>query len=193
MVKNDKGGHHKNRARKDNTPSVSYNKLRVVEEEGEIYAVVVKMLGGGMCHAECIDGKKRLCHFRGKFSGKNKRQNEISMNTWIMVGVREWEADKPVATSGKKEQLNQCDLLEVYSDHQKKQLIAMPREEWHILTNHDTSIDLDHDKVEGIAFKTESAQEYDELMDQFLKNGVATSALGAEDTLEQRMIDVADI
>ena len=84
MVKNDKGGHHKNRARKDNTPSVSYNKLRVVEEEGEMYAIVVKMVGGGMCHAECIDGKKRLCHFRGKFSGKNKRQNEVSMNMWIL-------------------------------------------------------------------------------------------------------------
>ena len=197
MVKNDKGGHHKNRARKDNTPSVSYNKLRVAEEAGEIYAVVVKMLGGGMCHAECIDGKKRLCHFRGKFSGKNKRQNEISMNTWIMVGVREWEADKPVATGGKKEQYNQCDLLEVYSDHQKKQLIAMPREEWHMLTKHDTSLDADHDKAEGVSFKTESAQEYDELMDQFLKTGVATSAIGAEATSEdkraQLMIDVADI
>ena len=117
MVKNDKGGHHKNRARKDNTPSVSYNKLRVVEEEGEMYAIVVKMVGGGMCHAECIDGKKRLCHFRGKFSGKNKRQNEVSMNMWIMVGVREWESDM----SAKKEQLNKCDLLEVYSDHHKKQ------------------------------------------------------------------------
>jgi len=191
MVKNDKGGHHKNRARKDNVPSVSHNKLRVVEEEGEKYAVVTKMLGGGMCHAECIDGKKRLCHFRGKFSGKNKRQNEISMNTWIIVGIREWESDKPVAT-GNKQSLNQCDLLEVYSDHQKKQLIAMPREEWHMLTKHDTSLDADHDKPEGIAFKTETAQEYDELMDAILKTRTATSALGA-DAHAQLMIDVADI
>eukprot|EP00983_Pelagomonas_calceolata_P041110 1137916-Pelagomonas_calceolata.AAC.3 len=34
------------------------------------YAQVIRMLGNGRLEAQCIDGKKRLCHIRGKMRKK---------------------------------------------------------------------------------------------------------------------------
>lgn len=198
------GGYQKNQANKHNAPTPTHSKLRVAEEEGEVYAVVTKILGGGMCHVECIDGKKRLCHFRGKFSGKNKRQNEITPNTWVIVGAREWESEK-AANGKKKEQLNNCDLLEVYSDHQKKQLFAMPREPWHVLMKHDTSlgeaaakagVQSDGQSEAGtVSFQTDASVEYEELMNSLGGGGAAPLGVvtGADDARAQLLIDIADI
>lgn len=197
------GGYQKNQANKHNAPAPTHSKLRIAEEEGEVYAVVTKILGGGMAHVECIDGKKRLCHFRGKFSGKNKRQNEISPNTWVIVGAREWESDKP-ATGKKKEQLNNCDLLEVYSDHQKKQLIAIPREPWHILVAHDLSMSdttgktgTEQAETGSVAFQTDTSMEYETLMSSLTQGGANVNPIGIEasvsDARSQLLIDIADI
>jgi initiation factor 1A len=192
------GGYRKNQAKSNSAPQASHAKLRVKEEEGEIYAIVVKMLGGGMAHVECIDGMKRLCHFRGKFSGKNKRQNEISSNTWVMVGTREWESDKSLVTSGKKkDQLNNCDMLEVYNDHQKSQLITMQKEPWHMLAKHDTTAvaEKSGEHVQDtITFQSDSSAEYNKLMSEFAGSGsIGAIGTSAEDSLAQLRIDVADI
>lgn len=200
------GGYQKNQANKHNAPAPTNSKLRVVEEEGEIYAVVTKILGSGMCHVECIDGIKRLCHFRGKFSGRNKRQNEISINAWVMVGIREWESEKS-SVGKKKEQLNNCDLLEVYSDHQKKQLASLTKMPWHILLKHDTSIGgsmkstgADGELEESpVAFQTEASVEYEELMNSLKNAGSAAAApsIGTasaeDDARAQLLISIADI
>ena len=192
------GGYRKNQAKSNSAPQASHAKLRVVEEEGEMYAIVVKMLGGGMAHVECIDGVKRLCHFRGKFSGKNKRQNEITTNAWVMVGTREWESDKSLVTSGKKkEQLNNCDMMEVYNDHQKNQLSAMQKEPWHILMKHDTTAVAEKSGEpvqETVTFQSDSSAEYSKLMSEFSGSG-AIGVIGAsdKDSLAQLRIDVADI
>lgn len=190
MVRSESGGKHKFRARKDAAPSTS-NKLRVTEEEGALYAVVVKMLGGGTCHVECSDGAKRLCHFRGKFSGKNKKQNEVSLNTWVMIGAREWESEKP----GK---LGNCDLMEVYSENHKKQLKMVMGESWKILAKHDTSATGEAPGED--LFKTEAEEEYDQLMDKFVQDGSEALAIkvdgglvDAKSALEQLKIDVMDI
>ena len=42
----------------------------VYKEDGQEYAQVVRMLGNGRLEAQCIDGKKRLCHIRGKMRKK---------------------------------------------------------------------------------------------------------------------------
>jgi initiation factor 1A len=195
MVRSESGGKHKFRARKDAAPPTS-NKLRVAEE-GALYAVVVKMLGDGACHVECSDGAKRLCHFRGKFSGKNKKQNEVSLNTWVMIGAREWESEKP----GK---LGNCDLMEVYSENHKKQLKTVMGESWKKLAKHDASATAEA-PGESI-FKTEAEEEYDQLMDKFVQDGSdalaikidgegdsSGRAVDAKSALEQLKIDVMDI
>ena len=32
-----------------------------------------------------------MCHIRGKFRGKSKKHNMLSVNTRIVIGLREWE------------------------------------------------------------------------------------------------------
>jgi initiation factor 1A len=120
MVKNTKGGSgHKSQARKyENSGKQSNFKTRFSEDEYEYYAQVVAVLGNGMCHVMCKDGKKRLCIIRGKFRGRGKRDNTLSNGKWVLVGGRDFEAEK----SGEGKNLEKCDLLEVYSDLDKERL-----------------------------------------------------------------------
>jgi initiation factor 1A len=120
MVKNTKGGSgHKAQARKyENSGKVSNFKTRFSEDEFEYYAQVTAILGNGMCHVMCKDGKKRLCIIRGKFRGRGKRDNTLSNGKWVLVGGRDFEAEK----TGEGKNLEKCDLLEVYSDLDKERL-----------------------------------------------------------------------
>ena len=144
MVKNTHGGSgHKKYARK-HTTSKGSNKLRVAEEEGEIYAIVTALNGNNMFTCFCIDGITRLGRIRGKFSGgRGKRDNTIIVGTWVLVGLREWDAEptpvKPETTSTKKQKLQECDLLEVYSESDKNQLTDSESEDWGILFSNDKS------------------------------------------------------
>lgn len=118
MVKNTTGGSKtKGQARKFATFKPS-SALRLSQDEYEVYAQITKILGGAMCHCDCIDGKTRLCHIRGKFRGRGKRDNLIATGTWVLVGLREWEVGK----ENSKGKLENCDLLEVYSDQDKERL-----------------------------------------------------------------------
>ena len=118
MVKNLTGGNKaKSQARnKSNNFTESQNKhVRKVTEEGEMYAIITKIFGGTQCQVMCNDGISRSCIIRGKFKARGKRDNIISLGTWILVGIREWE----VRSSG----VQKCDLLEVYSQTEKEQLL----------------------------------------------------------------------
>ena len=115
MVKNKNGGNrHKKMARKNQNTFVS-RKIRKAYEDGEMYAKVEKMFGGGHAGIICNDGRERLLVIRKKFSGRNKRDNHISEGTYLLVGLREWE----VVSQRKKEK---ADLLEVYSQSNVEQL-----------------------------------------------------------------------
>ena len=103
MVKNTQGGSkHKSQARKN---SVVTNNV-VVQPNGpdECFAHVTKMFGNGMCQVETHCDKKLslLCHIRGKFRGKNKKHNTVSLNSIVVVGLRSWETD-----------LKNCDLISI--------------------------------------------------------------------------------
>jgi len=127
MVKNTTGGSkHKGQARKNVIGRNSNNSLRLVENDGECYAHVEKILGGPHMHVTCMDGKTRLCTIRGKFRGRGKRDNRLDSGTWVMVGLRDYET---VRESGTK--LENCDLLEVYKDGDKDRLRNTARgENW---------------------------------------------------------------
>jgi len=116
MVKNGKGGNKGKKIGRKHIGSGGGG-LRVRKEEGEMYGVVMRLFGGPNCEVHCEDGKSRLCIIRNKFRGRGKRGNEIRSGIWVMVGAREWEADVP----GK---LQKCDLLEVYTDADKKKLMS---------------------------------------------------------------------
>lgn len=130
------GAGHKKFARKHTSSSSSSNSfIRTSQDPNEIYAIATKMLGNNMFHCHCIDNKVRLCHIRGRFGGRNKRDNIISAGTWILVGLREWEND----SSGSSKKLQQCDLLEIYSGISKERLKELEDYDWSILNANDLS------------------------------------------------------
>jgi hypothetical protein len=58
MVKNSSGGNKTKRgARKNITSNIISTKLRLIEEDGENYAIIKKIYGNGMCEAICQDNK----------------------------------------------------------------------------------------------------------------------------------------
>ena len=168
MVKNTNGGSKaKGFARKHANNNNNNNDVRVVEQEGEIYAVVTKMCGGSMFQCYGIDHVERLCHIRGSFSGRKKRDNIVVNGGWVLIGLREWDRkdeEKQTTSSSsattKKAKLQQSDLLEVYNDKDREKLLATVKENWKILMKHDpTRIGFDEDE-EVIAFgKTEEEEE----------------------------------
>lgn len=136
MVKNTQGGSsHKKYGRKF-TINNKNNKLRISEDEGEIYSIVTKMLGNGMFHCIGLDEKQRLGHIRGKFSGRGKRDNMVEVGKWVLIGLREWDIN---SSRGEKDKLQKCDLLEVYSDSDKERLKESISENWNILDLNDLS------------------------------------------------------
>ena len=121
MVKNKKGGSkHKKGARKHLNNNNVKRKFRKAVEEGEIYARVLAISGGGHAKILCADKKERTLVIRGKFRGRNKRDNNISVNTMVLVGLRTWE----VLNDKKKPKV---DLLEVYSTNDKNDLLKLKK------------------------------------------------------------------
>lgn len=175
MVKNKHGGNkHKSFARKFVNAKPD-NKLRMAEEENELYAIATKMLGNNMFHCLCIDGKTRLCYIRGKFAGRGKRDNMISAGTWLLVGNREWGTDK-------KEKLQQCDLLEVYSDYDIQRLKDNVDANWSLFV--ETSSETVSHAEDGIYFATEKDIEREKLMEQMLSNKTTKIKLDNDEEID---------
>lgn len=180
MVRNTTGGgDNKKFARKH---SSGYNnkagmKLRVSEDEGELYAVTTKMLGNNMFHAIALDGLQYLVHIRGKFSGRGRRDNTIAMGVWVLIGLRSWSNTTP-DINGKVKML-QSDLLEVYSDIDKTRLKETVDEDWNVLDNNDPcKIDKEDKKFKDeINWQTDKEVEKERLETEILLDTTAKIAL----------------
>jgi initiation factor 1A len=114
MVKNTTGGTGtKGLARKHQ--SASNSKLVLSQDHLEQYGYVSKMFGNGMCEITTNDDQKLIGHIRGKFSGNRKRHNLLTVQSIVLVGLRDWE--NPIKN---------CDILVMYDDNQVEQLNSMP-------------------------------------------------------------------
>ena len=102
MVKNTKGGNHKFLARKDSYSS--HSSIRVPTNPSERFAKVSKLFGGKLCQVITEDDITISATIRGKFSGKFKRANIISVGSFILIGIHDWNLSNPSA-----------DILEIYS------------------------------------------------------------------------------
>ena len=190
MVKNTTGGNkHKGQARKFANPT--NHRLRLSEDEAEVYSQVSKMLGNGMCHVSTLEGKKMLCMIRGKFRGRGKRDNMIKTGSWILVGMREWEENKTV------DQLNKCDLLEVYSDLDKDKLKNTVNMNWKPFIENDSVFgNTDENNDEYVTFTNEDQEEYKKILEeQMTKGGTSSTTITMiiEEEEKEEEIDIDDI
>jgi initiation factor 1A len=192
MVKNTKGGSgHKSQARKYETSGKQSNfKTRFSEDEFEYYAQVVAMLGNGMCHVMCKDGKKRLCIIRGKFRGRGKRDNTLSNGKWVLVGGRDFEAEK----TGEGKNLEKCDLLEVYSDLDKERLKTLGGFN-EFIARDNTFIAVSGGSAENDFEFSDNAgeDEYNSLMSELKPKQISLASIQDEAECEEDEIDVDDI
>jgi initiation factor 1A len=112
MVKNATGGKKaKSMASKHMKPKSKV--LRIIQEDGEMYGVVIEKLGGGHAKVACMDNTTRMLVIGSKF--KNER---LSRNQMVLIGLREWQTK--IQGSDK---LEKCDLLEIYTDIETDSLI----------------------------------------------------------------------
>jgi len=165
MVKNVTGGSKaKGQARKYASSSKQSRALRVSMDECELYAQVTAYLGNGMCYVICDDGMERLCHIRGKFRGRGKRDNMVTLGSWLLVGLREWATE---STSKKQD----CDLLEVYSESDKETLRDINTVNWSLfVTNARETAGVVGDSSD-VLFSNEQTDEHKTIMDEeFLKS-----------------------
>lgn len=92
MVRNINGGSKtKSASRKASAPAivVDYHPTNELEK----VAKVTKMYGNGMCQVLTQDHPQLdlMCFIRGKFRGRSKKHNMISVNSKVIIGLRDWE------------------------------------------------------------------------------------------------------
>jgi len=189
MVKNTTGGNKaKGQARKLMGQQAHNNNLRLAKEEDELYAKVTVPLGNGMCQVLCIDGKKRLCHIRGKFKGRGKKDNFITRESWVLIGIREWESDEAKVVKG-KEKLPNCDLLEVYRDHDKEIIKNSAKFDWSIfIETADNKTATDQAEEDFDFVNNDTAAEYKSLMESNIEEKGGNTII-----IDDEEIDVDDI
>ena len=133
-VKNKTGG---NKAKKQGRKHVAIpttRKVRFSEDPCEVYGCCEKMLGNSTCRVKCIDGKTRRCIIRKKFKGRHKSDNMVTIGTWLLVGIRDYE------TGNSNDTPENCDLIEVYRNNEKDDLMQnQPDKMWKLFQGIGTS------------------------------------------------------
>jgi initiation factor 1A len=198
MVKNTTGGKGAKSMASKNVAQKGSSKLRVAEFSGEIYAVVTKYLGNCMFHCHCMDNIIRLGHIRGKFAGRGKKDNIISSGVWVLIGLREWDngSTAPTVKNGKIK-LQQCDLLEVYTETDKRRLKDSVNENWEILNGNDptrlegssSSKQMDGD----VDFSNLKDEEIDKLIEDLKSGKIQKLDLDTKNDNQNEEINIDDI
>ena len=168
MVKNTGGGNKGKKVARKYQSGGNNAGVRQAREEGEIYAIVTKIYGQ-RCDVRCIDGKDRIMIIRSKFKGRNARDNRISANSWVLVGLRSWE----IKRSDAKET---CDLLEVYNPSDVDYLKSSVDIDWKTLTSA-SSNPSDKDDGAQIEMVDENTQNLYDMLDAANAEGGAAESL----------------
>ena len=150
MVKNFGGNKSKKQGRKFVGDPKASKELRVPENEFEIIASVTKDYGNGRCLTICIDGKERICIIRNKFRGRGKKDNLVKIGTWVLIGKRDWETIR-------EDKHENCDLLVVYRDDEKKKLMQSCDNDFTAIyknNDYDDTINNDDSNVEFVDEQT---------------------------------------
>ena len=170
MVRNIGGGDKmKHMARKhiNGSKNAQSKILRTSLCEDEKYGYVTKICGNGMCIVKCIDGYERLCFIRGKFSGRSKRENTIASGTWVLVGLRQWDAEKEFASKQTKtgKSVQKCDLLEIYTSAEREKL-RVQEKIFQELSSGGSDDEFQSCSKQTVEFKDQETLEYQEIVEQ---------------------------
>jgi len=191
MVKNTTGGNKSKGFARKNIIVKNNSALRVSEDDAEVYAQVTKIFGGASCQVINLKGDSLLCHIRGKFRGRGKRDNFIGVGSWLLVGLREWERE---SAPGK---LLNCDVIEVYNDSDKARLKNNVMSiNWSPFINNDNKTfdsSIQNDTNDGIIFADEKTQEYEELLETQVESSRIMGKTNNIITTDDGEIDVDDI
>ena len=176
MVINEKGGCKGKKVARKHLTKVK-NELRLSHSSNEKYAIVKKLLGN-TCDVICDDGKERRCMIRGKFTGRNKRDNMIDSGIYILVGLREWVNEGGGGSAGHKN-VNYCDLLEVYNSSERD---ILKRTHGVFQSFKDESITAKYDDggSSSIAFVDQNTLKYQEMVKKMEKKGSGSES-GSDD------------
>jgi len=184
MVKNKAGGSgHKKMARKNVKDYGTTIKTRYPTNEDEIIAKVLKMNGQGICEVICNDNVKRLCYIRQKFSGRNKRDNFINIDTMLLVGKREW-------ATAQKNKLPKVDLLYVYSNSHIDNIKQSKNFNYDILPESEKTLDNPYDFTDEENDEFEEKNENDEK--KTTKNTTTDTTKNNHTTHTNKKVDTFD-
>jgi hypothetical protein len=139
-----------------------------------------------------------VCLIGGKFRGRNKRDNHVVLNTWVLAGLRDFESDDPT-------NIKNCDLLCVYDDADKEKLRGQCPGllgVWRIFTDNDNRMAREGrddgagmpgaEGADDFVFMDDNAYE----MDAKLNGAASASASATAKTIIQfdaEIVDVDDI
>ena len=118
MVKNTTGGTKTKGLARKHVKSANSGKsaIRLPENDLEQIVYVSKMLGNGMCEVFNNDDLRLIAHIRNKFKGRHKRSNNITANSYILIGLRDWETP-----------YKNCDVIFVYDDFHFNTIRNLPQ------------------------------------------------------------------
>lgn len=105
MGKNLIGGKKSKRCKNTNSKELTAQKMLVLKEEEQDYAIVTKMLGDGRLLANTIEKKDILCIIRGKM----RKRVWINTNDIILISYRDYQDNK-------------ADVILKYNDEEKSKL-----------------------------------------------------------------------
>jgi len=191
MVKNEAGGcKGKKVARKHTTKKK--NELRLSLSSDEKYAIVKKVLGN-TCDVICDDGKDRRCIIRGKFTGRNKRDNMLDSGVYVLVGMREWVVEDVTqgGNSANSKGIRYCDLLEVYNS-MERDILRRTHNVFSTLKDETGNKFDDGDK--SIMFVDENTLKYQSMIKKMeKKSGSEESGESDDDCIEQSVVITTNV
>jgi len=164
MVKNTQGGNKSKGFARKNGVKGGVSSLRISQDENEIYAQAVKVMGGSIASVIDLNGNLLRAHIRGKFRGRGKRDNFIGNGTWLLVGLHSWEEGKT-----KSGELKNCDILEVYNETDKNRLkSSLTSINWSKFIANDNKLISDepdgNDDDAGFVFGDDTTEEYERII-----------------------------
>ena len=98
-----KGGKNRKKGKAQQTKE---KRELIFREDGQEYAQVLRLLGGGRVEVQCFDGKKRM----GTIRGAMKNRVWINMGDILLISLRDFGDDL------------KCDIILKYFDEEAKEL-----------------------------------------------------------------------